>query len=206
MSGPGSIVGSTTNRLVTVNGNSVGSVILQAMITNQTPFAQITVPVVNVTNYNVRAYIVRRNDGTGAATTTSRVSTDIADSNLIWEQCGVRFNLVSTTFINDTTLLTPSFTQREQLRNMNTSTGGFEIYYADSFPDDSTLTGENTINGIVIGDAGNSRTAAHELGHALGLPHRTGIANISLMHPFFSATIADIILNECNSLTLSNHN
>ena len=205
VSGPGSIVGSTTNRLVTVNGNSVGSVILQAIITGQSPFAQITVPVVNITNVNVRAYIVRRNDGTGAATTTARVNSDIADANLIWQQCGITLNLVSTTFINNTTYLTPNATQREMLRNTNTNTGGFEIYYVDSFPDSPGLGGANTINGIVIGDLGNTRTAAHELGHAFGLPHR-GIADVSLMWDFTSSTKADLILNECTSLSNFSHN
>lgn len=125
-------------------------------------------------------------------------------TNLIWPQCGIRFNLVSTTFIDNTTFLTPNATQREDLRNTNTGTGGFEIYYVDSFPDNPDLRGENSINGIVIGDAGNSRTTSHELGHAFGLGHR-GIDDVSLMWGFFSITKADIILTECTSLSIFSH-
>jgi hypothetical protein len=200
MSGPGSIIGSTTNRLVTVNGNSVGSIILRATITGQTPFAEITVPVVNIRNVSVRAYIVRQTNGTGAATTTTRVNSDIADSNLIWEQCGVRFNLVSTTFIDNSAYLSPNLSAREMLRNENMGTGAIEVYYVNSFSD-STATGLTTPAGVIIQDAGNTRTAAHELGHAMGLGHR-GTADLSLMHAVFSLTIADIILTECNGLTM----
>jgi hypothetical protein len=128
------------------------------------------------------------------------VNNDINDSNLIWQQCGVQFNLVSISFINNSTFLAPNATQRQQLRNTNMNTGGMEIYYVNSFPDNSALTGETTTAGIVIGDAGNGRTAAHELGHAMGLPG-SGTPHLHLMSDVFSNLKADIRLSECNSLS-----
>jgi hypothetical protein len=199
VSGPGSIIGSRTSTLVTVNGNSVGTIELRATAAGGN-FDQISVPVVNQRIVDVRVWIVRRNDGTGAATTTTRVNNDINDSNLIWQQCGVQFNLVSISFINNTTFLAPNATQRQQLRNTNMNTGGIEIYYADSFPDISNLSGDTTIDGIVIGDLGNTRTAAHELGHAMGLFHG-GMPDLHLMNEARSTLKADIRLSECNSLT-----
>jgi hypothetical protein len=201
-SGPGSIIGATNSRLATVNGDSVSPppIIMRATVQGGA-FAEISVPVVNIRNVKVRAYIVRRTDGTFPATTQTRVDNDIAIANAIWVQCGIRFTLESTSFINNSTYLNPNFTQRNMLCNENTGTGAIEIYYVDSFFE-GTFTGDTGTNGVVINDGGNGRTAAHELGHAMGLTspnngHR-GTAHVSLMWDDFSPTKADLILDECN--------
>lgn len=120
------------------------------------------------------------------------------------QQCSIQFRLVQILYINDTSLLNPNAQDRERLRNFLQNTGGFELYYVDRFPD-AGYTGENSAAGSVVNDDGNGRTAAHELGHAFGLPHR-GTADVSLMHDTFSDRKADVTLGECNSLTNFSHN
>lgn len=207
LTGPGSIIDSLTDRLVTVNGNAVGNIFLRATTSNGS-FAQIGVPVVNQQVVDVRVYIVRSTDGSVAAVNQTRVNNDIADANQIWEQCGIQFSLVSTSFLNsDTFLDPPDEPTRALLRNQHAGTGGIEVYYVNSFPDELDTTGATTPDGMLIatGAGANSRTVAHELGHAMGLPgnpHRSGaIPGVSLMDSAFSTTIADLILNECNSLS-----
>ena len=205
ITGPGSIVGATNDKLLTVNGNSLGNILMRAMTTGGR-FAEMTVPVVNQREIELRVWIVRRSDGTMPATTVTRVNQHIADINKIWEQCGVQFRLVGAiSYINSTGLLTPNAADRELLRGFGFRTGGMELYYVDSFPDDVNLHGENSSIGAVIGDAGNSRTVAHELGHAMGLGH-SGIADLRLMHTEPSDFKADITLGECTALSTFQHN
>lgn len=208
LTGPGTIQGATMGPLVTVNGNAVGNVVLRATNPTTGSFGQTTVPVVNQREVSVRVYIVRNTSGSVAAATQTRVNNDIANANLIWEQCGIKFNLVSTSFINsDTFLDPPDSPTRTLLRNQASGTNAIEVYYVRNLLDEPGTTGITTSDGVIIstGAGANFRTVAHEMGHAMGLPgnpHRTGtIANVSLMWDFFSTTNADLILDECNSLS-----
>jgi len=199
ISGPGSIVGASNTSLLTVNGNSTGNVLL-SVFTRGGTFADTFAPVVDQRVVDVRAYIVRETDGSNPATTQARVDNDISDANLIWQQCGIQFRLVSTSFINSTTFLRPpDQATRDLLRNHAASTGGFEIYYVEECLD-SPDPGYHTVDGIVITRAGNTRTAAHELGHGMGILH-SGIADLHLMHDVFSTVKADITLGECEGVS-----
>jgi hypothetical protein len=114
-------------------------------------------------------------------------------------KCGVQFNLVSTLFKDNTTYLVPNDVDLAALRNLEMNTGGIEIYYVNGFFDHPTRAGEANGYGVVIGDLRNTRTAAHELGHAMGLVH-AGVKDRDLMHEDWSPTIANIKLSECNAL------
>ena len=199
VSGPGSIIGSTTSTLVTVSGTSAGTVVLRAT-TAGANYAQISVPVVSQQTVDVRIWIVRENNGANAATTTQRASDDIDDANLIWVQCGIQFNLVSISFIDNTTYLNPTDLEVIALTDLHMNTGGMEIYYVNVFFDHPSWAGGFLDEGIVISDGGNNRTAAHELGHGMGLGHG-GTADLHLMHETTSTQKADIKLSECNGLT-----
>ena len=198
--GPGTILGANNTSLATVRGNSTGNVGLQGATNAGVP-ANIDVPVVNQRVVEVRVWIVRDSKGTGAATTATRVNSHISDTNLIWEQCGIHFQLVGgVQFIDNTTFLNPgTLAVRDQLRNTHTGTSGIEVYYVDSFPDHPNYTGETSNDGVIVNDGGNSRTLAHELGHAMGLGH-SGNIDLHLMNDFFSNLIADIRLWECDAL------
>lgn len=203
LSGGGSIQGTNASPLVTVRGNSVGPVLLRAT-TSGGIFREINIPVVNQRVVEVRVRIVRRSDGTGAATSTNRVNNHLDQANKIWEQCGIRFQLVGAVqFINNSNFLSPNLTVRGQLRNTLMNTGGMEIYYIDSFAEDPGITGEADSGGVIIADGGNGRTLAHELGHHMGLAH-SGMQDLHLMHMFFSNVNGDVRLFECDSLSMFN--
>jgi hypothetical protein len=197
-SGPGTIIGSTSSTLVTVRGDSVGTVQLRAA-TSGGLHVDVNVPVVNQQTVNVKGFIVRKSNGSEAATTVQRVEDDIETSNLIWVQCGIQFNLQSTNFIDNTGFHEPDFNHRADLRDTHSNTGAIEVYYVKNFPDISA-TGATTQDGIVIRNAGNGRTSAHELGHGMGLLD-AGTQDLRLMHGTFSTLKADIALAECNGLT-----
>lgn len=199
-SGPGSLLGGVNSVTSQLLGNSVGTILLRAT-TAGNQFAQISVPVVNMREVNVTVWIVRDSNGANAAVDQNRVDSDIADSNLIWQQCGIHFNLVNTLFIDNSVFLDPgSLTVRNQLRNTNTNTGGIELYYVNSFPDQAGTVGLTTIDGAIVRSNSESRTTAHELGHAMGL---TGEDNALINVMYFSTSHyeADIRLNQCTALT-----
>jgi hypothetical protein len=160
---------------------------------------------VNQRNVDVRVWIVTQDNGTNAATTQARVDAHIADANLIWQQCGIQFNLVSTTSLQNTAALTPSEVGRDVLSSYDSThinTGGIEIVYVNSFPaPDDDVYGEATDAGIVMNDNATSRTAAHELGHAMGLGEVGGTVDLHVMAQGLSTLKADITLAQCNGLT-----
>jgi hypothetical protein len=88
LSGPGSIIGPANSTLVTVNGNALGTIVLQASSPGG-PSWSISVPVVDQINIPVRAVIVRSSNGATAATTPDIVVRDIQAANLVWEQAGI---------------------------------------------------------------------------------------------------------------------
>jgi hypothetical protein len=194
---------STSDTIVTVNGDSVGDFNLRAT-TFFGKTVYVSVPVVNVQTVDVKVWITKDDNGNNPVTDQTRVNNDIADANLIWAQCGIQFNLVSTGAIHSTAVIIANATERDLLRSWNANhvnTGAIEVVYVDAFASpDQNLTGEATGDGIVINASGNTRTAAHELGHAMGLSNG-GEQNVQLMHGNFSTTKADITKIECNSLT-----
>jgi hypothetical protein len=206
VSGPGSIQGAVNMTLVTLKGNSAGTIILRGTTTGGLS-DDVSVPVVPPQNVNVRVYIVRNNNGTNPATSQNRVNSHIAKANEIWEQCGIQFTLVSTSFINNSNYLnlTPGSANQIALLNEHSGTGGIEIYYVRTL---AGATGGTNSNGVILTNAAIGQTAAHELGHAMGLYLGTGHPTdpISLMYAFLSATALDIKLTECNGLTMFSSN
>jgi len=91
VTGPGSIVGSSTSSLVTVNGNAPGTVYVA--VTSAVGFSQTVVPVKQQQNLAITAVILTDSDGNNAATTDDYVKGDIANANLIWSQASIQFNV-----------------------------------------------------------------------------------------------------------------
>jgi hypothetical protein len=219
VTGAGSIIGSSTSSLVTVNGNSVGTATLQATAVGGF-ISQIQVPVTTQQNFQVRAMIVAASDGSGAATTGADVTADIANANLVWQQAGVQFNLVSVGYVNNSAYLSVNNTQRVALTNTLTGTGGFEVYYVpvcvDNIDGQEYPTGivicvnrvMNEWNTAVVASSLNT-TLAHELGHAGGLMHASAdppaAKNINLMFPSALANglQADITIGQVNALSFT---
>lgn len=217
-SGPGSIVGASTGTLVTVKGNSTGTIVLRAT-TSSGDFDEVSVPVVNQRNVNVKVYIVPNMDGTPSAT-HQRITKDIEVANVLWAQCGVQFTLVSVATLADfsgrfwdTTVDSPACSQSPgdefcDLVDLFAGTGAFEVYYVNTLTGvggnvGQVLSGVTDAKGLAIAaKAGQatSRTLAHELGHALGIVANSGTQDLHLMEEHKSEFKADIRLTECQTV------
>lgn len=170
--------GNNKGRTVTVKGNTTGDFKIEVDINGAlSPKPSIKGKVLDKKTVNVFVHIVRKDDGTSAATTEATFSTLLAEANKFYEQVAIEFKQAgSVTYIDKTDWLEVETTadgwaEYKQLQSTNKNTGGIEIYCIDD------LVGANGANfspstaeaGLTIGDNANSRTLAHELGHACGL-------------------------------------
>ena len=103
----------------------------------------------------------------------------LSGANAIFKQCAMTFHVNGAIqYTNSSALLDIDFTngwsgELESIRNIETETGGIELYYINQFvfddePDDHFL-GVEDMQGIVITSRISDKTLAHEIGHACGL-------------------------------------
>jgi hypothetical protein len=195
----GSIIGSTTSPLVTVYGNSVGTIQLKAATSGGVSYT-LPVPVVNQQNVNLKVRIFQESNGSNPAVTEARVAADIAKANAIWVQCGIQFTLQPIDYLDSSLFLNPDATYWGLILDLFPGDGAIEIYYAKSFPDSPLTLGVGNKKGSLIqGDAAFDRTPAHELGHTMGDLLDSGTIDLHLMagQQTSANTSADIKLDEC---------
>lgn len=131
----------------------------------------------------LKCWILGTNTGETAFTPTD-ITNLVNEVNLVYQQVAMRFSIVSISTTNDTALADvdgSSQTQKRKICDLDANTGCIEIYFAHSLSGSSTAF--HRPEGIIIGPAANSRTLAHELGHACGLP------DIYLSHSGFSGSV-----------------
>ncbi|MFA5203678.1 MAG: hypothetical protein WC708_04655 [Lentisphaeria bacterium] len=170
--------GNNMGRNVVVKGNSTGAFKLEVDVggvLNPKPY--IKGMVLEKKMVDVHVYIVRKDDGTSPATTETAFSTLLSEANNFYAQVAIEFRQVGgVTYIDKTDWLdvettADNWAEYKQLQSSHDGTGGLEIYCIDD------LIGANGANyspgtteaGLTIDDDANSRTLAHELGHACGL-------------------------------------
>ena len=126
----------------------------------------------------VTVWIVRDDNGDNAACTENRVQELLGGVNTIFKQCAMTFCVNgSIQYTNREEWLDIDFTngwsgELESIRNVETATGGIELYFVNRFLVDdqqSDVLGIEDTQGIVLRSGISERTLAHEIGHACGL-------------------------------------
>lgn len=207
VSGDVSFPGGNTGKVVTVKGNGIGDAKLKVEVH---PEATDTtdLKVADEKTVKLKIYVVTEDDGTGAATTTTRIDNDISDANKIWVQCAIKFvKDGSINYIPRSDWLEPSsLAERNLIRDYASGTGAIEIYYVKKFSDEPLTTGATNSKGVVLTNGANSRTFAHEVGHAMGLDHISKATGTNddekeliiklIMYKDYNTTKADIPLRD----------
>ncbi|MDX9794925.1 MAG: hypothetical protein RBU24_15570, partial [Kiritimatiellia bacterium] len=183
VSGGVSFVGNcNTGRLVAVKGGSTeGAFKLEVELegVNFPTNPCIAGMVLEPKTVPVTVWIVRDDNGNNAACSEGRVQELLSGANAIFKQCAMTFHVNGAIqYTNSSALLDIDFTngwsgELESIRNIETETGGIELYYINQFvfddePDDHFL-GVEDMQGIVITSIISDKTLAHEIGHACGL-------------------------------------
>ncbi|MBQ7251395.1 MAG: hypothetical protein IJS32_02200, partial [Kiritimatiellae bacterium] len=127
---------------------------------------------------NVYLHIVRDDNGNNPAMTVEHFDELLAVANQIWEQAAINFQLTSDVYTNKTDWLeisvTNNFEEYGQLQSWSSNTGGIEVYCINRFDGANynalTWTVSDAKAGVTITTNATSRSLAHELGHACGLP------------------------------------
>ena len=157
-------------RRVVVRGERIGDVALRLETTGYAgPAPTIRARVVQPSVVDAHVYIVCSTNGHVAAA-TNRVEELFEGVNDIWRQACVSFRIAGFEFVtNDLWLDIPfqngTWPGAEDLVNHAGGTGGIECYFVDRLRNTNAL---NFDGGLVVSSNGNSRTVAHELGHAFG--------------------------------------
>jgi hypothetical protein len=103
--------------------------------------------------------------------TAQSVSNHIDGVNQIYSQVCMKFTIYSISSTNDAYLANVNLTNSVQWRTLTSieqNTGMLELYFVSEL--EGKATAFYTSHGIVIGPDANTRTIAHEIGHACGLP------------------------------------
>ena len=183
VSGDVSFVGNrNTGRLVAVKGGSTeGAFKLEVELegVNFPANPCIAGMVLDPKTVPVTVWIVRDDNGNNAACSEGRVQELLSGVNAIFKQCAMTFHVNGAIqYTNCEEWLDIDFTngwsgELESIRNIETATGGIELYFVRDFYIDGTIAGsllglEDT-QGIVLRSGISERTLAHEIGHACGL-------------------------------------
>ena len=183
VSGDVSFVGNrNTGRLVAVKGGSTeGAFKLEVELegVNFPANPCIAGMVLDPKTVPVTVWIVRDDNGNNAACSEGRVQELLDGVNAIFKQCAMTFHVNGAIqYTNCEEWLDIDFTngwsgELESIRNIETATGGIELYFVRDFYIDGTIAGsllglEDT-QGIVLRSGISERTLAHEIGHACGL-------------------------------------
>lgn len=160
-----------TGRVVTVQGEATGDVLLKPVVTGFPQFTPaLQARVVTSSVVNVHAYIICSTNG-HASTTQAAISTLLTGANDIWRQVGVSFQLASCHFVtNDLWLRVErsggTWPMGSFIVDYASGTGGVECYFVDVIDQADGLTFSN---GVIVANTGNFRTLAHEFGHTCNL-------------------------------------
>lgn len=173
--------GQNKGRLVSVEAGSVTNafrleVEIDGLNLDPKPFirGQVLEPV----TVPVKVWIVRDDYGNNPACTEGQVQSLLDGANTIYRQCAMEFSVSGAIqYTNYTEWLYIDFTngwsgELESLRNIESGTGGVELYFVVGFRVDdqqSDVLGIASTQGIVLTSLMSERTLAHEIGHACGL-------------------------------------
>lgn len=135
-----------------------------------------------IKTFGIRAYVLRKDDGSDPAISDAEIAEDIAWANGFWNRYGFAFELAKKTYINSSYYYNPSFNSCPYLyEQVHDVTGlinlyyfndiiGFDGAYAAMFCDDKWQRGIYT---YIMYDAtdcsGWEEVLAHELGHTVGM-------------------------------------
>lgn len=176
-----SFPGGDSGRIVSLKGDSAGEATLKAEI-NPDANDVINLKVADEKIAKLKIYIVRKDDGTGAAADETWVNNDISDANKIWSQCAIKFEKDGSINYIDKTAWLEADGKSGDLKEIGEigryayNTKAVEIYYINKFTDPTLSAATGVTNpastkeaGVFLTKEGNSRTFAHEVGHAMGL-------------------------------------
>lgn len=166
VSGNISFVGGNSGRTVTIKGDDLGVAKAKVDISGFSGTdPTIEMEVLEKKTVDVYVCIIREDGGGNPATDAARVTSLLADVNKLYEQVAMEFVQKGAILTHDKTdWLIADSAERTAIRNIQTGTGGIELYFVDQLVGGATAA--NAGGGIVIGDGGDFRTLAHEIGHA----------------------------------------
>jgi hypothetical protein len=183
-------VAGNKGKQVTVSGVSTGLRTLEVDIVGLSGAKPtVTTNVYNKNVVNLHVFVVRRNDGSGAATSTSRVNDMVARANAIFKQAAIEFQIAGAVqYIDNTDLLGISnannWAEALTLASHASGTGGLEVYFVDDLQGDTAglhIRIQGVAAGLVLDDGAPLKTLAHEIGHACNWPDIYAERNGSLL-------------------------
>ncbi len=168
------------------DGTNVGErVYVRSNVTNQTVKLRIQIGdcksrppeisafVVEPLSVKTTVWIVRDDRGKNAARTPTEVTNMLEEVNKIYEQIGVSFYIDSISFTNreewldlDKYARRQRASLRRELVNIESETGGFELYFINRIANSSLAN--HDLYGIVCSTNANANVISHELGHGFG--------------------------------------
>ena len=160
-----------TGRVVTVQGEFPGDVVLEPTITGFPQFTPaLHARVITQSTVNVHAYIICSTNG-HVSITSGNMQTMFSHANEIWRQVGVAFQIASTHFVTNDALLRLDKIHGEYplvpiLCAYGSHTNGINCYFVDWIKSANGLTYKTN---VVIATNGTYLTLSHEFGHACGL-------------------------------------
>ena len=173
-------VGPCTGRCVTVRGISTGYETLSVSIGGRTDNApEFQVRVVDMATVNLRAWIIENSQYQQRPIEPDGVRQMVKDANDIFAQIGVTLNLVEPIVVTNipdaynalyysSTDPTSTWTF-DQIVDIDSGTGGLEIYFINGFVNKRHVKAAHGDLGIVMTAQATRYTLAHEIGHAFGM-------------------------------------
>jgi hypothetical protein len=148
-----------------------------------------------------------RSSATDPSPTGASFGSWLSSANTIWNKLAVTFNALSTVTITDATNKTAGGTraERDSIRALN-SGSGVQVFMVNNPLTDvgggATISAGAASKMVIANGATSSTLLAHELGHALGLGHPPGDADVNtIMEPSSSANVENPTRN-----TIGNYN